>query len=81
MKLTKQQVIAIVTPFITLAAGYLGFEPIQQLKSPPSTDVNIEVIAPGSSEHTHQQHNHRDWLPVIQHEIEKAKRVHIKEHH
>ena len=62
MKLDKNKIIAIVTPIITLAAGYFGYQPIQELTSQP--DVNIEVITPEHTEqhvHAPMSHEHKEF--------------------
>jgi len=74
-KPTLKEVIIAALPIITGITGYQFYEPIQELKSPPA-DVNIELTVPESNEHTH-----KNWLPVIRQEIEKAQRAHISEEH
>ena len=70
MKLTKPQIAAIITPIITLIAGYIGYEPIQELRSTPEVKVEVNVPAPK------QQHTHKDWTDAI----EKANKRMIFEH-
>ena len=87
MKPTKQQIMGVVVPLITLAAGYFGYEPVQELTAPPAQDVDIEVHVPDSiPHHSHPSHTHKtppqkDWNPVIKSEIKEAVREHLNSYH
>ena len=81
MKLTKPQIMAIVTPIITLAAGYFGYQPIQELKSVPQ-DVTVDVHIPEQKDsHTHPTHSHKDWTPIIDAKVKKAIDGHNEAYH
>ena len=80
MKLTKPQVIAIVTPFLTLAAGYLGYSPIQELRTPAPAPINIEVTTPDTA-HSHPKHSHKDWQDAIDRSYQRAMDAHKEGFH
>ena len=74
----------LLTTVLTAVLGYYGYEQVQQAQP---ADVDVEVIVPeqttvpehshGLIKHSHPQHEHRDWTPVIKSEIDKV----IREYH
>ena len=79
-KPTKPQIVAIIMPILTLAAGYFGYQPIQELKEPQGVEVHVDAPV-GIPQHSHPAPPQKDWLPVIKQEIEKAKIEHSNLHH
>ena len=68
----------LLTTLLTAVLGYFGYEQVIQGSTP---SVDVEVVVHDQTEHTHATHPHVDWKPVIQDEIDKARRAHITEHH
>ena len=76
--MNKQTITAIALPLIGAVAGYFGYQPIQEKINPP--EVTVDVHVPEDT-HSHPSHKHKDWLPVIKAEIEKARAKHELEDH
>ena len=68
----------LITGVLTAVLSYFGYE---QVASQAAPDVDVEVIVPEQTTHSHPGHKHKDWLPVIRAEIEKAKQEHTQAHH
>lgn len=59
----------VIIPLATMAAGYFGYEPVQERLQAESIahDTNVEVVIPEQKEHAH-----KNWLPEIDARIQKA---------
>jgi hypothetical protein len=65
---------ALFTTAMTMAAGYLGYEKVEEMRS---QDVSVEVTVEDNGDHTHPSHGHKSW----QSEINKSMREHVEAYH
>ena len=64
---------AISTALITAVATYFGYEQVTQYQA---GKVEVEVVIP-----KHETHQHKNWLLVIQRELDKARKAHTDIYH
>lgn len=76
-KIDNPRLWQLITSILTAVLGYFGYQQIEH-RAP---DVDVEVVVPGSEVHSHPQHAHKDWLPVIDAELEKARKNHSNAYH
>lgn len=62
---------------------FLGYnEAVRYIDAEQVDPVEPLIIqGPVEKEHTHKEHVHKNWLPIIRNEIKKAKEAHNDNHH
>lgn len=73
--INNPKLLQLITAILTAVLGYFGYEKVQ---SAPN-DVAVEITVPDPI--AQPEHAHKNWLPIIKSEVDKAQKKHNSEYH